>query len=55
MLKPTELEHSLWACLEKLETDNALGLRMEVEPGTKDHRYLYIDSLMSLLKSNSDD
>ena len=50
-----KLEHSLWACLEKLETDNALGLRMEVEPRTKDHRYLYIDALMSLLKSNSDD
>lgn len=33
------LEHSLRACLEKLETNNALGPRMEVEPGTKDHRY----------------
>lgn len=42
MLKPTEVEHSLWACLEKLET------------GTKDPRYLYIDALMSLLKPNSD-
>lgn len=39
MLKPTELEHSLWACLEKFETDNVLGPRMEVEPGAKDHRY----------------
>lgn len=39
MLKPTELEHSLWACLEKLETDNVLGARMGVEPGTKDLRH----------------
>ena len=49
-----KLEHYLRACLEKLETDNALGPRMGVEPGTKDHRYLYIDALISLLKSNSD-
>ena len=49
-----KLEHSLRACLERLEMDNALGPRMEVEPGTKDHRYLYIDALMSLLKSNAD-
>ena len=54
MLKQTELQHSLWACPEKLEKDNVLGPRMEVEPGTKDLRYLYIDALMSLLKSNSD-
>ena len=54
MLKPTELEHSLWVCLEKLETDNVLGPRMEVEPGTKDLGHLYIDALMSLLKSDSD-
>jgi len=53
MLKPTELEHSLWACLEKLETNNVLGPRMEVEPGTKDLRHLYTDALMSLLKSDS--
>lgn len=39
MSKPTEPEHSLWVCLEKLERDNVLGPRMEVEPGTKDFRY----------------
>lgn len=39
MLKSTEPEHFLWACLEKIETDNVLGPRMEVEQGTKDLGY----------------